>query len=147
MRAIPFFCVAVLIFTGCQSVREFPAPSPHWKTAQGQLQYTTPQRSVIGEVALSSDGAQNFQLDYLAGPGVPLMRLRMSGDAVKTEGIFGKRPSWVALRDVFVKVGNAKSGTFQSAPGKTQWTATVSGQRVQVKFPRTQERFTFVLMR
>jgi len=176
MSAIRLFCAAFLLFmfAGCQSAREFSAPESHWKNAQGQLQYTTPQRSVIGEIVLSRNG-QDFQFDYLAGPGVPLMRLRMSGDVVRMEGVFaggswqgkpaharGRRASWVALREVFAAL-EIRGNTPRSAPGatafsidsvpgaRTPWTAQLTQapgqQRIQIKFPRTQERFTFVLMR
>jgi hypothetical protein len=168
----PISAVLLLgLLSACQTAREFPAPGSHWKNAQGQLQYSTPKRSVIGEIALSGNGLQDFQLDYLAGPGVPLMRLRESGDTARAEGIFagvggnwqgaaahahGRLASWVALREVFAALEthiNAPSATVQSKPGAVYpWTAQLTQspgepQRIRVEFPRTSERFTFVLMR
>lgn len=163
--------VAALIlatFSGCQTPGEFPAPGAHWKNAQGQLQYTTPKRSVIGETVLSGNGARDFQLDYTAGPGLPLMRLRESGTAARMEGVFaggswqgepehvhGRLASWAALREVFAAVqekGATPSATLHSAPGsQVIWTAqliqTPGNQRIRVEFPKTKERFTFVLMK
>ncbi|XHR28696.1 MAG: hypothetical protein ACFUZC_22610 [Chthoniobacteraceae bacterium] len=156
----------LLPLSACHTTRDFPTPGAHWKNAQGQLQYTTPKRSVIGETVLSGNGLQDFQLDYLAGPGVPLMRLQESGNSARMEGVFaggswqgdpvhirGRLASWAALREVFAAVheqGAAPSATLHSAPGaQAPWTAqlsqTAATQRVRVEFPRTKERFTFVL--
>lgn len=164
---------ALLLFplAACQSARDFPAPGSHWKNAHGQLQYRTPQRSVIGEAVLSGNGTEEFQLDFLAGPGLPLMRLRESGDVARMEGLFagmtgswqgnpararGRLASWAALREVFAALEtkiSAPSAMLQSAPGApTPWRAQLTQaagqpQRIRIEFPRTQEVFTFVLMR
>ena len=168
----PMSAVLLLgLLSACQTAREFPAPGSHWKNAQGQLQYTTPKRSVIGEIILSGNGLQDFQLDYLAGPGVPLMRLRASGATARAEGIFagvggswqgnpahahGRLANWVALREVFAALEtriNVPSATLHSQPGAAvPWTAQLTQtpgepQRIRVEFPKTKERFTFVLMR
>lgn len=163
--------LALGVLSACQSAREFPAPGSHWKNAQGQLQYRTPKRSVIGEVVLSGNGMADFQLDYLAGPGVPLMRLRESGDTARAEGIFagvggswqgnparahGRLANWVTLREVFAALEkriDAPGAALQSQPGaRVPWTAQLTQapgepQRIRVDFPKTRERFTFVLMR
>lgn len=159
------------MLAGCQTAREFPAPGSHWKNAQGQLQYTMPKHSVIGEIVLSGNGLQDFQLDYLAGPGVPLMRLRESGATARAEGIFagvggswqgnpahahGRLANWVTLREVFAALEtkiNVPSATLHSQPGAVPvWTAQLTQapgepQRIRVEFPKSRERFTFVLMR
>ena len=175
---IPFLksrmVVATLLFatlSACQTPREFPAPGSHWKNAQGQLQYTTPKRSVIGETILSGNGVQDFQLDFLAGPGVPLMRLSEAGNIARAEGIFagatgrwqgdprhahGKLASWVALREVFAALQthiNEPSAKVTHMPKEgTPWIAQLTQspgqpQRIRIDFPKTQERFTFVLTR
>lgn len=162
---------ALLLSTlaACQTAREFPAPGSHWKNAQGQLQYTTPKRSVIGETVLSGNGLQDFQLDFVAGPGVPLMRLREAGPVARAEGVFaggswqgntahahGRLASWVALRDVFAALEtriDAPSATLTSAPAAAvPWIAQLTqapgqSQRIRIDFPKTRERFTFVLVR
>ena len=123
--------LAVLLLSAlaaCQTAREFPAPGSHWKNAQGQLQYTTPKRSVIGETVLSGDPAHAH----------------------------GRLASWAALREVFAALEtriDAPSATLRSAPGAAYpWTAQLTQtpgqpQRIRIEFPRTKERFTFVLMR
>ena len=173
MVSTPFRpALAALLFlplAACQSTREFPAPGSHWKNAQGQLQYATPKRSVIGETALSGNGLHDFQLDFLAGPGVPLMRLRESGESARMEGVFaggswqgnpahahGRLASWAALREIFAALethDDAPSATLASPAGATPpWTAQLTqapGQprRIRIEFPQTRERFTFVLAR
>jgi len=154
---------------GCQTARQFPSPGSHWKNAQGQLQYTTPKRSVIGEIVLSGNGLQDFQLDFVAGPGVPLMRLRESGAIARAEGMFAggswqgnpahahkRLASWVALREVFAALEtriDAPAATLQSPVGNAfPWTAQLTQapgqpQRIRIEFPKTKERFTFVLVR
>ncbi|MEI6350651.1 MAG: hypothetical protein WCP06_06045 [Verrucomicrobiota bacterium] len=147
---------------GCQTPLQFPTPGPNWRTGVGQLQYVTPQRSVIGEAVVSHFDRTNFQLDFVAGPGVPLMRLRQSGDAARAEGMFargswqgtparvpGRLKSWVALRDVFAALDatRARRLTLESPDGK--WIARVEqavGQprRISIDFPETGERFVFV---
>ncbi|MEI6562580.1 MAG: hypothetical protein WCO68_10960 [Verrucomicrobiota bacterium] len=166
---VAVFLLATL--SACQTAREFPAPGSHWKNAQGQLQYTTPKRSIIGETVLSGNGVQDFQLDFLAGPGVPLMRLSEAGGIARAEGVFagvtgkwqgnpqhahGRLASWVALREVFAALEtriNAPSATLTSPPdAASPWTAQFTQapgepQRIRIEFPKTQERFTFVLTR
>ena len=166
--------LAVCLFatlSACQTAREFPAPGSHWKNAQGQLQYATPKRSIIGETVLSGNGVQDFQLDFLAGPGVPLMRLSEAGGIARAEGVFagatgrwqgdpkhahGRLASWVALREVFAALEtriNTPSATLTSAPDTASpWMAQLTQapgepQRIRIDFPKTQERFTFVLAR
>ena len=163
--------VALLLATlgACQTTREFPAPGSHWKNAQGQLRYTNPTRSVIGETILSGNGLQDFQLEFLAGPGVPLMRLSESGGIARTEGILaggswqgdpkhahGRLASWVTLREVFAALEThieAPSATLSSQPGAVYpWTAQLTQapdqpQRIRIDFPKSHERFIFVLAR
>jgi len=164
--------LAVLLLAtlaACQTAREFPAPGSHWKNAQGQLQYTTPKRSVIGETILSGNGVQDFQLDFVAGPGVPLMKLSEAGAIARAEGLFaggswqghpahahGRLASWVALREVFAALEtriDAPCATLTSPPGAAYpWTAQLTQapgqpQRIRIDFPKTRERFTFVLVR
>ena len=174
MIAIPNFRPALAVallatLSACQTAREFPAPGSHWKNAQGQLQYTTPKRSVIGEVVLSGNGLQDFQLDFSAGPGVPLMRLQESGAIARMEGMFvlgswqgnpahahGHLASWTRLREVFAALEtqiDAPYAKLASTPGTgSPWTAQLTQapgqpQRIRIEFPKTRERFTFVLMR
>lgn len=165
---------AAAFFVGlsaCQMTpaREYPTPGAGWHTSVGQLQYATPQRSVIGEAVVSSLGTQDFQLDFTAGPGVPLMRLRETGNSARAEGPFAggswqgdpARPprqvaSWAALREAFSAVNATRAGSkrgavaYSAAGAGNPWIAKASSgepRRVSVEFPRTNERFVFVFAR
>ncbi len=151
--------------TGCQAPRSgaaassFPSPGPGWKTSVGQLRYATPQRAVIGEAVVSRDGARNFQLDFVAGPGLPLMSLRESENLARAEGLFargswsgnpmraGRLSSWMSLREAFAAL-DANPRAESSAGAPLRWTARSeragTGHRVTVDYPKTHERFVFV---
>lgn len=155
--------------TACQTTQvtqEFPTPGRNWRTSIGQLQYTSPQRSVVGEAVVSTLGARDFQLEYTAGPGVPLMRLSEIDSTARAEGLFARgswqgdparasRPvaTWLALREALVAVNatGRRAAIAQSPAGvETPWTAKASSgepRRVIVQFPRTGERFVFVFTR
>jgi len=148
---------------GCQSIQQtFSKPDARWHTEIGQLQYSTPKRSVIGEVVVTSLVNREFQLDFMAGPGFPIMKLRQSGDSAHAEAAFahaswsgrtahtpGKLKPWLALADVFSQLAGSKANqvTLQSkTTGFWSATANLSGGRpldVTVQFPQSKERFVF----
>ncbi len=184
---IATLCMGVAMFSGCRSLRfgapepaAYPVPGPGWKTALGQLRYATPQRAVIGEAVVSRrparaeegrDGgrdAGDFQLDFVAGPGLPLMSLREAGSRAKAEGLFargrwagdparaGRLASWMTLRDAFAALDahpRQRTQEARSAPGcKPAWSARrepADGgkKRITVEYPATGERFVFVFAR
>lgn len=144
----------------------FAPPTARWTTSMGQVQYVSPARSLIGEAIVSRLGAeQQFQFDFLLGPGVPAMRLRVDGDRAAAEGLFargswsglaskpGRMAQWLALREIFL-AADAGQATVQSAPGSPAlWTATAiyakgaKGKRLQrltVQFSQSNDRLTFV---
>lgn len=171
LKCRPWLVALFLPLAACQSTREFPAPGSHWKNAQGQLQYTTPKNSIIGETLLSGNGLHDFQLDFVTGPGVPLMRLSETGNVARAEGVFagatghwqgdpkhahGRLGNWVALREIFAALEariDAPCAALHSPEGSARpWTAQLTQspgqpQRIRIDFPKTRERFTFVLMR
>jgi len=177
--------VGALLLAGCQlptggpprnpalaaaEARLFAVPATGKKSSIGQLRYVTPARSVIGDTVVNrSGGGEYFQVDFAAGPGVPLMRLQIAGDEALAEGLFawgrwrgkvdrhpGRVAQWVALRDVFLIADNpaSRKTRLQKAHSlrstKTPWNATIerdgSGgiRRLNVEFPAKKERFTFV---
>lgn len=86
------------LFTGCQSIggksAAFPAPAAGWQTYTGQLFYRGANgKSVIGDVVIRRSAHGDFQLEFLSGPGVSLMRLQRSATALHLEGILA-RGSW-----------------------------------------------------
>ncbi|HWL54531.1 MAG TPA: hypothetical protein VNQ90_18975 [Chthoniobacteraceae bacterium] len=174
MKAIVLSCflaAALLLLPGCQTApprgaSPFPEPGADWTTLVGQLRYVTPERAVIGEVVVSYQGEEHFQLDFLAGPGVPLMRWREAGSRAEAEGLFargywhgspqraGRLGSWARLSDVFSGVekqeGVVESMSVGTSP--TEWKARKewSGghlKQIAIDFPSTSERFIFVFAR
>jgi len=154
--------------SSCQTTitRSFPTPGDNWNNAYGQLQYVTPKRSVIGEAVITRNGTQDFQLDYTAGPGVPLIRVRETSHSAAAEGAFAMlgwqgdpaRPphhliSWMELREVFAAIEAHSKQNHVSVHGPAgTWNAQAelaAGklERVRVEFPRKKERFTFVFAR
>ena len=65
-------------------------PDPGWETRSGQLQFTGRERSVIGEVLISSGSATNFYFTFSAGPGFPLLEMRREGDELAARGAFAR---------------------------------------------------------
>lgn len=149
--------------------RLFAIPASGKKTSIGQLRYVTPARAVIGDTVVNrSGGGEAFQVDFTAGPGVPLMRLQIAGNEALAEGLFawgrwrgkadrpGRLAQWVALRDIFLV---ADTPAFRQQrlqkiesprPSKIPWEATIerhrngSLHRLTVEFPAKKERFSFV---
>ena len=155
------------VLPSCQTVqRQFPTPAANWRTSIGQLQYATRKRSVIGETVVSRQGAQDFQLDFTAGPGLPLMKLREAGATARAEGVFahgtwqgdpahafGSLGTWTQLREAFAAIdasrapGSSHPVSVVSPTGRRAWTAEASGgqpERIRIHFPATGERFVFV---
>ena len=164
----PAAAVALLgLLPACQTVqRQFPTPGADWRTSIGQLQYATRKRSVIGEAVVSRQGVRHFQLDFTAGPGLPLMKLREAETSARAEGVFahgvwqgdpthamGSVGTWVKLREAFAALdaarppGSVKSVSVVSPAGHRAWKADASGaqpERIRIQFPSTGERFVFV---
>src|SRR6266436_9605198 len=115
MRAVFVFVllIPVLLLQGCQTTQPtFATPDARWQTFIGQLQYASPKRSIIGDCVVSVYKDQQFQLDFMAGPGFPLLKLRIAGNLARADGAFAMFPwqgktdfpparleSWVATRE------------------------------------------------
>jgi len=166
-RLLLLSALAVLL-PACQTgsnssaLSQFPTPDAHWKSSVGQLQYSSKERSVIGEAVVSRNGTRDFQLDFTAGPGVPLMRLRISGANARAEGMFargswqgdparahGPVGSWMPLREVFATFDATHEKREHAQPPTGEWAAHAEWskrhlKRLAVDYPRTGERFVFV---
>jgi len=109
---------ALLDPTGAKSrkLESFAPPTEAWRTSVGQVQYATPERTLVGDAIVSRYGSDQFQFDFLLGPGVPALRLRIDGERAAAEGLLargswsgktgkpGRMAKWVALRDLFAAV-------------------------------------------
>ena len=112
---IMFALAAAALLGGCQTARQFATPDTSWNERIGQLKYSDPKRTIIGDVVVRQRGAQDFQLDFQKAGGIPLLALREDAAIVRAEGLFArgawqgsaaKAPkhlrNWVALREAFL---------------------------------------------
>lgn len=144
----------VSLLGACTVTQALPTPGAGWDSHTGQLLYRGPKdRSVIGDVVVRHSGRSDFALNFLSGPGFPLLKLQVSGDDVVAEGVLArgrwrgkvqKAPKtlqgWIALREVFVRLP-----ADQTTGG---WTtkARYSGSRLEhldTRFAPAGERFAF----
>ena len=155
--------LALGLFAGCQTTPQtFRTPDAHWHTEIGQLQFSNPKRSIIGETVVTAFDHQEFQLDFLAGPGFPIIKLRRTGNTAhaesalarvawngKTEHPPGPLKSWLALADVFWQLnGSTKTEVALQSEAPGLWTAKARLNQgrpadVTVEFPKSKERFVF----
>lgn len=164
MKNIPFLLL-ICFLAGCQTSQPtFHTPDARWHTETGQLQYSNPKRSIIGETVVTALDHQEFQLDFMAGPGFPIMKLRQSGDKAHAESALarvswngksehppGKLKPWLALADVFWQLSDFHATKTQVAIQSAQpgfWNAKAKLNQgrpadVTILFPHSNERFVF----
>lgn len=151
------------MFAGCATY-QFATPNASWQSVIGQLQYVSPKRSIIGETVVTRDGDQNFQLDFMTGPGLPILKLRKEGNKARAEAAFarvswqgsaehpvGPLKSWFALNEVFTAISglHQTSGSAElhsQKPGFWNAKATVANGKpvdVRIEFPGSKEQFNF----
>lgn len=151
--------LSALLMAGCQAY-QFPAPNPAWQTHVGQLQFAGRDRSVIGDVIISRAADQEFQLDFLSGPGFPILKMRVSGNRGRAESAFargswqgdpkrvpGPLRGWFALPEIFAAADATPRAEFSSEPAG-KWNAHAVKKRGQlqqltVDFPVTGESYRF----
>ena len=155
--------LAGFLLAGC-SAYQFATPSASWQSLIGQLQYASPKRSIIGDTVVTRMGADDFQLDFMAGPGLPILKLRQQGDKGRAEAAFahvswqgstarppGPLKSWFALREVFSAVAalgskDIKTTLNSQKPGEWSADVEITGGKpasVKITFPRSREQFHF----
>jgi len=163
MKFVLSALLTLVLFTACQSTRPFSDPGSNWRTHQGQLRYSDSTRSLIGDVVIASVPPHDFQVDYVAGPGFPLLKIRLNETRALAEGVLvrgrwqgkpeavpAKFETLFALAEVFhsIAVPPVRSRTL-SSPTPGLWTAQVQAidnrvTALDVRFPAAGERFQFV---
>ena len=129
MFRIAAILLAAVFLTACQTTHQFAQPGPGWRTWHGQLKYTNPKRSIIGEVIASARNGTDFQLEYMAGPGFPLIMIQQDAAASKAKGALafgtpGHLKGWYSLRESFVHL-------------------PADAHEISIESPKTKERFYF----
>ncbi|MCA1660112.1 MAG: hypothetical protein LC642_06215 [Verrucomicrobiaceae bacterium] len=107
--------------TSCQTTsrHQFATPAPDWKTKTGQLAYTGPRVSLIGEVLVRYSTAGDFELTLSKGPGLNLLVVRQDAEFASAEGPLARGRwsgattaapqrlrGWLALRDKIAAGGS-----------------------------------------
>ena len=125
--------LAVSGLTSCQttSPQQLAAPTGVWQTRTGQLAYTGPRMSLIGEVIVRSTKAGDFELTFTKGPGVTLLTVRSDTTTALFEGPLARGRwsgpltgaperlrGWLALREKIL-AGGGKSEITHLAGGET----------------------------
>lgn len=125
--------------TSCQTTspaHQFAEPKSAWQTKSGQLAYTSPRMSLIGEVLVRSTKAGDFELTFSKGPGVALLSLRSDATFAEAEGPLARGRwsgrltnvperlrGWFALREKIL-----------ASRGQSSITATTGGETFNLRF-------------
>lgn len=156
MKIAPFLCLALLALAACSTTREFAEPAGEWQSWHGQLRYSGKDRPIIGEVVVRRAAPDHFQLEFLSGPGFPLLKLRSDGTHAEAEGVFA-RGRWSGPADrvpAHLRGWLDLPKTFSSATGTgimlgPGWTERMekrgdgTPKTLDVRIPETGERFQF----
>ena len=87
LQALIPLTIAVAV-CGCATTpqaQQFPQPTNLWESFDGQLQYVTPDHSVIGEFVASRHSA-DFHLEFSKGGAVPLIKVSRHEQLARAEG-------------------------------------------------------------
>jgi predicted small lipoprotein YifL len=157
------FLLPLLALAGCAGPLKFPSPNSKWRNSVGQLQYSNPKRSIIGDVLVVWQDSRDFQFEFTHGP-VTLMKLQVNNDIARVESALVRMPwqghashppkplrSWIALRDVFTQLAaKPESSGHVTIESKDlpAWKAEADldpagPAHLRVVFPATRERFVF----
>lgn len=159
MKIAPFLLLPVLLtLAGCSTTPHFVAPTSDWKSYHGQLRYSGDGNPIIGEVIVRTGADHNLEIDFSAGPGFPLMRVRSNASSAFAEGAVAqgrwqgrvKKPTtriggWFVLYDVFEAAAN-RSGDLRGEG----WTARAVREAgalksLDIRIEASGERFQFRL--
>ncbi len=84
--------ICLLVFASCATTshHQFATPTGAWRTRSGQLAYTSPKMSLIGEVLVRSSKEGDLELIFTKGPGLTLMTIRQDAQFASAEGPFAR---------------------------------------------------------
>ena len=91
---VPILAFAFL--ASCATTPDFPPPNDLWESFTGQLQYITPERSIIGEFTAARHG-DDFRLEFSKGGAVTLLKLAQHDGLLRA----------VSLREALMAVDRA----------------------------------------
>jgi len=92
----------------------------NWQSKAGQLAYSGPRMSLIGELLVRYSSAGDFELTFTKGPGVKLLVVRQDAQFASAEGPLAhggwsgpiasaptRLRGWFSLRDKIIAGGNS----------------------------------------
>lgn len=116
MKNILGFCLLVCL-TSCATTsnHQFANPSANWQMRTGQLAFSGPKISLIGEVLVRYSKTGEMELIFSKGPGVTLLTLRQDAQFADAQGPLARGHwlgpvanapdrlrGWLALREKIV---------------------------------------------
>ncbi|MDQ6626609.1 MAG: hypothetical protein M3Y69_10825 [Verrucomicrobiota bacterium] len=125
--------------TSCQTTspaHQFAEPKSPWQTRTGQLAYTGPHMSLIGEVLVRYTNAGDFELTFSKGPGVALLSLRSDANFAQAEGPLarGRWSGQVAAIPERLRGWFALREKILAARGKSNVTYTAGAETFNLRF-------------
>lgn len=108
------FALCALLLSSCATIsdHQFATPTNSWRTRSGQLAYTDPKMSLIGEVLVRSSKEGDLELTFTKAPGLTLIVIRQDAQFASAEGPLARVPwagpianaperlrGWFALRE------------------------------------------------
>jgi hypothetical protein len=87
--------IAIFGLTSCAttSSHQFATPAANWQTKTGQLAYTGPRTSLIGEVLVRYSTAGDMELTFSKGTAVTLLTIRQDAEFASASGPLAG-PGW-----------------------------------------------------
>lgn len=118
--ALPAFLLIGLTSCATTSTPQFALPAADWRTKSGQLAYTGPKMSLIGEVFVRYSKTGEMELTFSKGSAVTLLTIRQDARFASAEGPLARGPwagpvadaparlrGWFALREKIVAGGSS----------------------------------------
>ncbi len=114
--------LVLLGLTSCAttSTHQFATPATDWQTKSGQLAYTGPKMSLIGEVLVRYSKAGEMELTFSKGSAVTLLTVRQDAQFASAEGPVARGRwagpvadaperlrGWFALREKIIAGGSS----------------------------------------
>lgn len=115
---------------GC-ATHQFAQPDARWKTRTGQLLYREGDRSIVGDLALSSSG-ENLRLEFNKA-GLSLLRLERDASHARFDGPLARLSHTISLP---AKKGSRDAGWLEVAQRATrerQFQVTAEGAKFSVQ--------------
>jgi hypothetical protein len=126
--------ILLLFFALCSAgcvTHQFAQPDAKWTTRSGQLLYREGDRSIVGDLALSTNG-RNLRLEF-SKAGMALLRLERDGTHARFDGPLARLAHTISLP---AKSGSRDAGWLEvadRAARESQFKVTAEGAQFSVQ--------------